>query len=70
MGSNPYRGSSLLGIAHPVEGNYFRYRKYSGRRCSLEAGIMKQVGLWPLFMFYVYILERNSFNICFALRVM
>ena len=27
--------------------NYFRYREFSGRRRSLEAGIMKRARLWP-----------------------
>ena len=29
---------------------------------------MKRVELWPWFMFYVYILERTSFNICFFIK--
>ena len=70
MGSNPCRGSSLLGIAHPIEGKLFQVQGVFGKRRSLEVRIMKQVGLWPWFMFYVYILERTSFNICFVLRVM
>ena len=47
----------------------FRYREYSGRRRSSEAGIMKgsDFGLDSCF---VYILELTSFNICFVLKVM
>ena len=47
MGSNPCRIIPLLGIAYPVEGNYFKYREYPGRRRSLEAEIMKRAELWP-----------------------
>ena len=34
-------------LAHPVVGPHFRYRIGTGRRRSLEAGIMKRAELWP-----------------------
>ena len=46
MGSNPCRGSSLLGIAHPIEGKYFRYKECSGSQRSLEAAFEKKADMW------------------------
>ena len=42
MGSNPCRRFLLLGIAHPIEDHYFRYRDCSGRRRSLERPIFRR----------------------------
>ena len=36
MGSNPCRGSSLLGIAHPVEGKLFKVQGVFGKTTLLR----------------------------------
>ena len=36
MGSNPCRGSSLLGIAHPVEGKFFQVQGVFGKTTLLR----------------------------------
>ena len=36
MGSNPCRGSSLLGIAHPVEGKLFQVQGVFGKTALLR----------------------------------
>ena len=36
MGSNPCRGSSLLGIAHPVEGELFQVQGVFGKTALLR----------------------------------
>ena len=36
MGSNPCKGSSLLGIAHPVEGKLFQVRGVLGKTAPLR----------------------------------
>ena len=36
MGSNPCRGSSLLGIAHPVEGKLFQVQGVFGKMTLLR----------------------------------
>ena len=71
MRSNPCRGSSLLGIAHYVEGILFQVQGVLGKTTLLrgrdyEAG--RTVGL--IHVLCIYILERTSFNICFVLTMM
>ena len=64
VGSSPCRIYLYWALAHPVVGPPFRYRTCTGRRRSLEVGIMKRAGLC-LDSCFMYILEQTSFNICF-----
>ena len=58
MGSNPCRGSSLLGIVHPVEGKLFSVQGVFGKTTLLrgwdyEAG--RTVALIHVSCIYIYI---------------
>ena len=58
MGSNPCRGSSLLGIAHPVEGKLFQVQGVFGKTAFLrgrdyEAG--RTMALIHVLYIYIYI---------------
>ena len=43
---------------------YFRYREYSGRRCSLEAAFEKKAGLWLRYINCKTCIRIINFNIC------
>ena len=43
-------GVYSIEIAHPVVGPPFKYKECTGKRCSLEAAIVKKVGLWLWFL--------------------
>ena len=71
MESNPCRGSSLLGIAHLVEGKLFQVQGVFGKTGLLRSRDYEASWIVALIhVLCIYILERTSFNICFVLRVM
>ena len=53
-----------MGIAHPVVGPSFRYRKCVRRRRSLEADIEKKSGFWLQCIFCKTYIRMLNFDIC------
>ena len=47
MGSSPCRRYSLLGVAHPLWDNPYRYMVDTSGRRSYEAMIVKKADMWP-----------------------
>ena len=47
MGSSPCKRYSLLGVAHPLWDNPYRYKVDIDGRCSDEAVIVKKADMWP-----------------------
>ena len=63
-----YVGVYSTDITHPVVGPPFRYRECAGRRHSLEAAIVKKVGVVALVLTFVKYIRTNCFDICFCVK--
>ena len=61
MGSNPCREIQLLGIAHPIVGNNFRYRRYSGRGDTSKTLVMKRRPDLALFLYFINYGKKTQF---------
>ena len=57
-------GIFSTGRDSPYMGTYFRCRKYTSRRRSCEAAIVKKAGLWLLINYFVKYFGNNLILIC------
>ena len=64
MGSNPGRKLSLLGFAHPIEGQHFRYKECARGRRSLEVAFRRNPGCGFWYPFCITCIEIVHFDIC------
>ena len=66
MGTNPCRKSSLLGIAHPIEGILFQAQGAIGKATLIRGRFEKKARLWLWYFRCIKCIEIVNFDICFG----
>ena len=61
-------GITLLGVAHPNWGKYFRCGLYSGGLLSSRAARVKKSDMWLLLFIFVKFLDQTSYGMYFYVK--